>query len=730
MKKDVKLLLIVAASCTMMFSSCSNKDVYDNSEADRIAAEKTLGVEIGANQTWETMTLINANISVNEELDTYTIKIYKTVPIGNSSAGLMAKATIENGNTWNGVFDAAIADSTLFVVRVDSKGRREMIPATVVNGTITADFNNSSASAKTRSGGDDLGTFDDPSFAAVQSVPYTSSQISAILATATEVKTSGVTGTNSSHYYKITGSDNYNVAGINDANPVIVVSGTWNTGYVDISKTSEIIVANGGKINLGNNFTINSPSKIVVMDGGIITGTSTYKLTFQYGGSLYNAGNMSNLSLHFTNGGTCYNAGTISSVTSRFNYAYLVNRGIFTSENLESHVYAIFNADGAKLDITNNNTSPVFTDFYNRSSNCKLSGKISINKFYNSCKVIVAGSFTPSWTYLSKGSSVECTDLNLSGAVMQLGGNSIFKVDGTTTPISSGFTATGTSESGIYAIFDMNNVGGSSSKAKYDGHIYAQRKTTWKGTETLNNGAAIVPNEEARYTIPGSDCSIGFTLKAKGDDGVDTAQLYTYSFEDLKSGDYDMNDVVMYITPPIDHKVNITVKAGGAYLEDLIGLHDVKNNVDSLLFNGKEIHEIFGIYNYNPTINTKDPLGGVSRPDVKLVLTVPDNFTLTESGDFYIISPSEGKLHIPEFTPGFKPGDAFYAIRIPIDWWWPIEYIAVPKAYPYFCDWAKDPINSKLDWYNYYIPKWVCMPDKSYSESGYLYKRGSDTPLK
>lgn len=64
---------------------------------------------------------------------------------------------------------------------------------------------------------------------------------------------------------------------------------------------------------------------------------------------------------------------------------------------------------------------------------------------------------------------------------------------------------------------------------------------------------------------------------------------------------------------------------------------------------------------------------------VTIELEVPEDFNLTEHGDFFI-ADAHGTVHLPRFTQGFQPGQAPYAICVPGKWLWPVEFSTVTLA--------------------------------------------------
>jgi hypothetical protein len=161
------------------------------------------------------------------------------------------------------------------------------------------------------------------------------------------------------------------------------------------------------------------------------------------------------------------------------------------------------------------------------------------------------------------------------------------------------------------------------------------------------------------------------------------------------AGDYDFNDVVLYVTVPYDKNgekvIDVTLKAAGASKQLSVSFND--GTKERLIF--EDVHAALGV----PTgtiVNTGEATG---TPKTETV-TVSSNFNLTDNGDFYISDGKERKVHIPKFTSDFQPGNVPYAIRIASGAWkWPEERISIEQAYSGFAEWAKD-ATAEPDWYN------------------------------
>lgn len=172
-------------------------------------------------------------------------------------------------------------------------------------------------------------------------------------------------------------------------------------------------------------------------------------------------------------------------------------------------------------------------------------------------------------------------------------------------------------------------------------------------------------------------------------------QMFTYCFEDkdVNGGDYDFNDVVLKVSAPLNGKISITLAAAG-------GTYGVKAGLDDKsLFDGRELHDVFGVAT-NIMVNTGAGGGeGTTLEPVTIELEVGDSWNIADNGNFWIDVIDRGiSVMIPQFTPGFVPGDVPYAIRIAEDFDFPQERQKITDKYPDFATWAHDATQA-IDWY-------------------------------
>jgi len=676
MKFHTKAVLFSALTTVILAcTSCIKDDVYDPTALQE-EAKKTFPTTIGTNQTWNMVGTTTFNVGVNEDAgQTYTIKVLDKDPIGNSSAKLLATGTVTNGQTVALKFNYPLADSTLYISRVDSKLRREVTKVSPVDsGSVSYNFG-STSTTKTRATTRAIGDFTNPTIDGTTGQPYTENDLATDISSPSALQiTEGMdisSGSNKNYtVYYVTG----NITNINGTNSglsgkkiIIANGGTWNVAQnTTISSGVEVIVANGGEINL-NGQTLSSNQ------------TSGYSFIVMPGGTITN-GNLSNTST----GGSFYNGGTMNLSAIKLLGGYLIN------------------ADGATfysstISLLSNAT------LINHSENCHIGATNDTNNnanYENSCKIIIdSGAFMPLNLTISNGASIQCKNLILQGTTVNLGNDAILKATNSTAV--QGVTVNGPS-SGDHAICVLSNIIDNGwGSGNFNNLIYvdvtsipstatANPWSWWNSNVNFGKDATEVGQGEAKQVIPAGDCSIGYTMVDNGGDKTNPTYQFTYAFEDMMRsiGDYDFNDVVLKVSAVINNKVYVEMVAGGAEKNLYVHLKEGTKVTD--LFGGKEIHDAFGV-NKGAMVNTD------AGPTAA---TVTDNVTVNSDyyGDFYITDQYNNEVHIPAFTPGFKTGNAPYALLVPGDWAWPKETVSITKAYTGFDAWAADATQS-IEWY-------------------------------
>jgi len=170
-------------------------------------------------------------------------------------------------------------------------------------------------------------------------------------------------------------------------------------------------------------------------------------------------------------------------------------------------------------------------------------------------------------------------------------------------------------------------------------------------------------------------------------------EAYTMCFEDRPaSADYDMNDIVLRCVRTSETTLELSLIACGA--ADDVVIH----GATGWQYNDQEAHAIFNV----PTdatgtarfVNTIR--GAATRPAVTGTVTVDKNTSIPDYMKNIFIENKTKDIVITLAKQGEPP----YAIIVPIEFDYPIEYQSIIYAYPKFAEWATD-ANTSKDWYLY-----------------------------
>ena len=171
-------------------------------------------------------------------------------------------------------------------------------------------------------------------------------------------------------------------------------------------------------------------------------------------------------------------------------------------------------------------------------------------------------------------------------------------------------------------------------------------------------------------------------------------EVYTFCFEDMEIGDYDMNDIVIKASRINEDTVEYSIVACGAY--DALYIKNIYGNI----INDKtEVHEMFGVAR-NQFVNTvKD---GLKREPITERIKVDKDFSFLKT---------ETQFHLFDATTNkeiflSRKGQDPHGIMIPNDFRYPIEGCCIKNGYRKFNIWGENRITS-TDWYIYYDDEYV-----------------------
>lgn len=217
-------------------------------------------------------------------------------------------------------------------------------------------------------------------------------------------------------------------------------------------------------------------------------------------------------------------------------------------------------------------------------------------------------------------------------------------------------------------------------------------------TFDTNDTAERANYSEMAFSEPAEgECSA--TWGEDGKEKIEEPAPVTFAFEDqISNGDYDLNDVVLKVTPhvvksgkkitSIDYdNLDIKLVAAGATFDITVMVGE-----NALSFNGQtEIHDAFGV-NKAVMVNT----GGTAKSGVQqnaapvtCTIATPAAVKGTDADGNPTLDLSQLDIWI-DVNPGKKSAAQIkyltektepYAVMIPMDWAWPKERVCIKDAY-------------------------------------------------
>lgn len=693
MRKSIFLLL-----CLIGMASCTDhKDLYnpDNeSEKKKEEYDKNFPVsDIDSNQDWSSFTIAKVNVTVNEDWgETYVVKVYTDNPLEqNSRAMLLAKGKVKSGDTFSAEVEIPKALTLVWVARVDSHKRRLVKPAAVVDGKIESAF----GTPKGRSIVEGRSTVE------VEPLPYSTAQLQKLMSEGTDLSTTTVNNIAAAKgtYYVPAGktvSWTWNADGDSDSSGFktgdvkLIIAGTVNyTSSKSIGNGVQVIVAQGGTLNLSADMVFNTNAGMVVMPEANVSGKSN-AITFANG----------------TDGKTNYVAGTVDVGTWNNNGGTTYNCGVVNLTNL------LGSSDGSTF--INSGILNV-TGYVG-------DGSSFMKKIINNCHFAFSG-----W---------ECNLIDLEmGVSSYLACSALLKTEGGTWKlnehsmiVAGQFSLNNTNiigpEGSDYALIRVNNVtyvnfSGSGdwgkdyviTKGYVINSIYFEYNTlvdnlkyvvnetaTINQSQKLGNGnVALTGYNQSPAYIPFGTCTKGNIPVEEGDDNDEKEEINAaiYAFEDLGSvGDYDFNDVVFKVSHLSGStEADVELLAAGGTLKVAVKYGN------EVLWD--EVHEAFGATTAT-MINTGKG-SGTKTPSIRTI-TVPAGARFKELNFSIVVTNAadETKTSIVVSKP--TTGGVPQCLCIPAIWKWPRENVSIVEAYNTeghaFGGWAEDS-NQAKDWYEY-----------------------------
>lgn len=713
------LVGIVMVSCT------DTPDYYDpNYRNDLYKAnwEKQFGA-IDPNQDWTLADRITANVTIyTEEPGDYTLKAYSSNPILNKKAVLMGIKTISASSGKNSVnfeFDAPKTIAAVYILKESKEGYYTVVPATVSEKKITAEFGVASLTkAATRAGGA-LTTWTEtvPEGTFPTVVPSDAIEVGKELNIPGDggnyVFRNGVNPTKMNIWNGDTNGTSIYFEGTN------TITGSWYTGgnttfyimpgaevifdlEISFAKNLTFVIGEGAKVTFRQNVQFND-------DTTYNKGTITLPVWNTSGNTLtYNMGTM-----NVTNDIAMRNAGCI-----------IVNSGVITGNSLTLEgTSRLYNEDTGTITITGNTTvnsnSAVWSNmgFYSTGS---MQITATSENWKSGCKTLVLGDLTLNFADGSKNlvidgeSYIECKNLYMDNAGIDLYDKSLFQVRETATFGTNRYTrnngfisyATAGKEAVVKIGTAVQKVAAQGGSVSYKGNMFvactnhfAQGKSGDEDLYHVVDGAQMAPSASAPINIDEMQCSGGYTPTPPTPPS-DESQSWIIAYEDLgDADDYDFNDIVLKVTY-VSGETTATVQplAGGGTLASYISFNEPSGRKEL-----GEIHALFGVpmneqgseyAGYYPMINTASKTNGVNgKTASSQTINVPATFSLAYNADpnaagFTLRVKKHNEHSADAIIASPTAGEAPQMFVAPGDWKWPIERVPVCVAYPDFKNWS------------------------------------------
>lgn len=658
----MKKITIFLLSTVLLTGCADHENLFDENKVKEEAKENFPVKDIDPNQTWNMMGVRTLDVTVNEKAgETYTIKVFSDNPLKeNNDAHLLATAKVKNGETANVKFDAPLVMDYVYVMRQAAENDCVVTVAAIDNGRFVASFGEAVSRAATRA-----------SAIEIEGLPTDAEFICP--ATAEEVDKN--IGDNLSGDYFIKGS--------------------VSTNKLNLSEQARLYVPSGATLIITKkNFSLNSGT-IIVCEGGTLQYTGNEAFTL-HGGSIYNKGNI------LLTGAQC----SMDNKSSRFinNAALQVNMDEFVVSAGQ-----FYNGSGAQVaayktiissegsNEGNNNQSEctwVNDGLYNGYEFYVTSG----DRIQNNCTIAIReyeGSEEDavfSLEHQGKGQNVvfnnagyiTCGRAVLDYAELNMAGSSVLEAVHSVELGNCSVVGVAGEKMPLLWVNAAKYKGDKQPKFFINEYVYVSCNNDF-----FNEMSGIKLVKATVSTEPTSNCTRSYETEEPEEEPA--IAEYTYAFEDItvKAGDYDFNDVVLRVSNPINNEITVTLVAAGA-MNDLWVCYDFGSGHKGELFDGKEVHAVFG----EPAGTLINTDGTPTVAEQKCTLKdLPEGFSLTENGDIYIVDKHGVEVHVDVHI-----GDVPYALCVPGSWEYPEERVSITTKYPEFGIWGQN-ANNSLDWY-------------------------------
>lgn len=757
---------------TGVLAGCSqDNSVYNPSSGELNNPLSSITVPSGF--SFSTTKVVKATVKVNDTFNgqsDYGVFLYGDDPSSVTDPTALATGNARNGSNFTASITVPAATDYVFVKTVTPANLYE-VRAFAINSdnTVNADFTSSTlSSAKgTRS--------------TVKRAPNNPSFDTSVFPTSIPagISEKPASGDDNFGTYKITSGGTYsNLKGtyyISAPNQTVTISSMTNqnetlyimpnTNVVLTSDpgltTSVITIDAGATLTCNSGLQIQSSSKLYNRGTFVCNGTFTYNLS-----SVYNNGVFSVTKLESSGDGN----------SSGFYNYYALN----VSENFTFNGGGTFiNESGASATITGATYHKGDNEYF-LNQGTYHTGTMSITASsvnnYNDCKLFVDGllSFDAQHTLTNMaGSYLECGSLSMANnGAINMYQNSFLNVKGTT--YFNSLRSSGNGINGVGTGYAVAELGTTTSyncgdNSLYNGKLYIHVSNRQSITEHQNDNLytydktsvslSTGPDEHPNIVIASTDCNPGYnyTSTPKPTPFTQTYEA-VYAMEDNypSYGDYDMNDIVVYLKITGNGSDQSTNKLQSATITSKVLAYGVDYTngygvqLKNITFTGTGVEsnsngsvlvlkdDIAGYYRVNSsdrpsslseaittaaitttnTVNFATPIDATALIDnnVNFFSTVNKGEGVTEihlkgynhtgntdrqhitvtSGN--VDNRKENSVNCFETLSGWMWGMSFAKDS---QWLWPYEHSGINKVYSKFSTWVESNNTQDTDWYKY-----------------------------
>lgn len=567
--------------------------------------ETNLLVEgVSSDFNWSTIRPVDLMVDVDDQYAGayyYSVETWSDNPINNENAKLLAKGFANQNNLFETSLSVPSNLSSLFIRQTSPTGK-QAVKVVAIQAQTTCDFGSQpAAQVGTRSASaPQLRMFD----------PFHEDSYPTVVPNDAAAYTSDMWVSSGVFYLPDGFSGSINAGG-----GTFYVAGDAQVNLSYIGPNGVFYVLPNASLTFTNDYKFNqSGNAVYIAPSGTLNVQS-----LQIGNSavIYNKGNINaSTAIQLAVNGSLYNQGNIS-VNELFSLqndqAYFYNEGTLTAHNFAQQGSADMTNMGT-MTILNasiiNSTHAVWQNYGTYTTRTMSMTASNYGNSYNACKLIVENDFLLSshGLQMGEGSYAYTKHLEITNAIVEMESNSIFEVENTAdygwNPQASGYGFYGTgSTPALLRVKIAQKKNKTNDVMHYGGNLHIEnkkhfdlQKDPWNIHYTIDPSVTMYDQGESPLIIPSSECSAGNNVPSTDpEDPTDPEEpeepeeptsptgpvlvnpgiSYTYAFEDMwpMYGDYDVNDLVVTLTPGYyintDNKItqwfaSATIKAIGA----------------------------------------------------------------------------------------------------------------------------------------------------------------------